>query len=147
MTYEEIVDFTRSNLKKTGAKSIERHVAVEFDIYGEGEGAFYIEVKNGEIFVEPYEYYDRDAKIIITADELIKIVKGEKKADESVEDGILMFEGDSSAAKELEKLIKKTSVRKSAAASTKNKASVKVERAITEIAKKPEKTVQKDIKK
>ena len=58
-----------------------------------------------------------------------------------------MFEGDRNAAKELEKLIKKTSVRKSAAASTKNKASVKVEKTITEIAKKAEKALQKDIKK
>ena len=47
MTYEEIVEFVRKNLTKTGAKTVKKNVAVEFDIYGEGEGAFYVAVNDG----------------------------------------------------------------------------------------------------
>ena len=61
MTYEDLVAFIGKNVKKTEAKKIKNHIAVEFDIYGEGEGAFYVEVNEGAVSVEPYEYYDRDA--------------------------------------------------------------------------------------
>ena len=82
MTYEKLVEFVSKNLKKTAAKKITNHIAVEFDIYGEGEGAFYVEVKEGVITAAPYEYYDRDAKVFVTSDELVKIVKGEKTAED-----------------------------------------------------------------
>ena len=94
MTYEEVIKKAKTAIKKVDTAAIKEHSAIEIDIEGEGEGAFYVELDNGKVAVEPYEYYDRDAKIIITADELVKIIKGEKKAEESVEDGILMFEGD-----------------------------------------------------
>lgn len=106
MTYEELVAYVGKNLKKTAAKKIENHIAVEFDIYGEAEGAFYVEVKEGAITVEPYEYYDRDAKVFVTADDLVKIIKNEKTAEESYAEGILMVEGNVDAAQELIKLVK-----------------------------------------
>lgn len=49
---------------------------VQFNIIGEAQGIFYIEVKNGELSVEPYEYYDRDAMFTCTADTLRKIESG-----------------------------------------------------------------------
>ena len=106
MTYEQIFEFVQKNLKKTAAKKIEDHIAVEFDIYGEGEGAFYVEVKEGVITAAPYEYYDRDAKVYISAEELTKIIKGEKTAEESFAEGILMVEGNIDAARALVALIK-----------------------------------------
>ena len=33
----------------------------QFNVTGEAEGIFYAEVKEGKLYVEPYEYYDRDA--------------------------------------------------------------------------------------
>jgi len=161
MTYEEIVEFMRKNLTKTGAKTIKNNIAVEFDIYGEGEGAFYVAVNDGALAVEPYEYYDRDAKVIITADELVKIVKSEKTPQESFEDGILMLEGDVEAATELLKLVtKKPAVKKTAdkpaekkpatkkaASSAKAKKAVKVEKTIVEKAKDSKSPVKKEIKK
>lgn len=128
MTYEAIVEFMKKNVKKSMTASIKNHVAVEFDIYGEGEGAFYVEISGGIPSVEPYEYYDRDAKVLISADELEKIVKGEKTAAESTEDGILMLEGDHDAANKLfavfeKKAEKKASPAKKAATSAKKTAS------------------------
>lgn len=57
---------------------IHEHLAFEFNIEDEeAGGAFYVEVKDGELFVEPYEYYDRDAKFICAPEVLIKIAEGE----------------------------------------------------------------------
>ncbi|MBQ2889986.1 MAG: SCP2 sterol-binding domain-containing protein, partial [Clostridia bacterium] len=92
MTYEQIVELAKKSLNKTAAKEIKENTVVEFDIYGEGEGAFYVQITDGKLLVEPYEYYDRDAKIIVTGEELEKIIKGEKTPQESIGDGILMLE-------------------------------------------------------
>ena len=57
---------------------IHEHLAFEFNIEDEeAGGAFYVEVKDGELYVEPYEYYDRDAKFICAPDVLLKIAEGE----------------------------------------------------------------------
>ena len=40
---------------------IQEHLAYQFNITGEAEGIFYAEVKEGKLYVEPYEYFDRDA--------------------------------------------------------------------------------------
>ncbi len=157
MTYEQIFLFVEKNLKKVAAKKIENDIAVEFDIYGEGEGAFYVEVKEGVITAAPYEYYDRDAKVFITADELEKIIKGEKKAEESLSEGILMIEGNVDAARELMSLIKapvkktvaakKSPEKKSPAKKETAKKVVKAEKTIVEETKKKGSKVAKDIKK
>ena len=150
MTYEELVLFVQKNLKKTEAKKIENHIAVEFNIYGEGEGAFYVEINDGAILVEPYEYYDRDAKVIITAEELVKIINGEKTPEESIAEGILMVEGNIEATRELINLIKapvkKTEAKKSAEKKS-NAKSVKAEKEIVKMTKKADSKIAKDIKK
>lgn len=146
MTYEQIFELVQKNLKKTAAKKVGEHIAVEFDIYGEGEGAFYVQVKDGTITAAPYEYYDRDAKIFITADELEKIIKGEKKAEESFSEGVLMIEGNIDAALELMSLIK-SPVKKAPARKETAKKTVKAEKAIVEGTKKKGSKIAKDIKK
>lgn len=164
MTYEQIVELVRKSLKKTAAKEIKEHIAVEFDIYGEGEGAFYVEISEGKLAVEPYEYYDRDAKIIVTAQELEKIIKGEKTPVESIEEGIMMVEGDAEAAAKMMSLakasakkaaekkpaakkttVKKETDKKPAAKKTAKKAA-KAEKKIVEMTKTPKNKVAKDIK-
>ena len=94
MTYEEIVSFVRENLKKTGVKDIDNETAVQFDIKGEGEGAFYIAVKSNKLFVEPFEYYNHNVKITLPADELLKIVNGEKTVSECLTEDSVFVTGD-----------------------------------------------------
>ena len=76
MTYEEIVKKVKTAAKKADASSIKEHVAFQFNITGEGAGAFYLEIDNGEVKVEPYEYYDRDVLITSSADNIIKMMNG-----------------------------------------------------------------------
>ncbi len=113
MNYEELIEFVRENLKKT-VRGINRHIAVQFDIHGDTEGAFYVEIDGTSVKVVPYEYYDHDAKIITTTDELVKLLKGEKTPKDSIEEGITIVEGDLNSAAEMEKLFKaKKPVKKS----------------------------------
>ena len=58
---------------KADVSGIGEHLAFQFDITGEGQGTFYAEVKEGKLYVEPYEYYDRDAIFICSADTLLKL--------------------------------------------------------------------------
>ena len=66
MTYEEVVKEAQKIAAKGDASGIKDHLAVQYNITGEGEGAFYMEVKDGRIDVQPYDYNDRD--ILVTAD-------------------------------------------------------------------------------
>ena len=66
MTYEEIVKEAQKLVSKADASGISEHLAVQYNVTGEGEGAFYMEVKDGKVEVQPYDYKDRD--ILVTAD-------------------------------------------------------------------------------
>ena len=79
MTYEQLVAETRKYFDNADASSINGHLAVQFNVTGEGEGAFYVEVADGRAMTEPYEYYDRDAIIYITGDTLLEILNGKHR--------------------------------------------------------------------
>ena len=68
MTYEELVKEVKKNYGALDASNIKEHVAVQFNIEGEAEGAFYVEIADSNVDVEPFEYYDRDAVVTTSAD-------------------------------------------------------------------------------
>ena len=76
MKYEELVDKVREGVKKAKVSKTVGHVAFQFNVEGEAEGAFYLEINDGKINVEPYEYYDRDVIITTAADTILQMVKG-----------------------------------------------------------------------
>lgn len=78
-----------------------------FNIEGEGEGAFYAEVKDGKLYIEPYEYYDRDVIFICSADTLFKIIDGEMDSVWAFTTGKLKLKGDIGKALRLKDMIKK----------------------------------------
>lgn len=78
MTYAEFFDDIKNRFMGADVSDIKEHLAFEFNIEdAEAGGAFYVEVKDGELFVEPYEYHDRDARFICSPEVLIKIAEGE----------------------------------------------------------------------
>lgn len=101
MKYEELVDKVRKATKRTKLNKEAGHIAFQFNVTGEAEGAFYIEIADGKINVEPYEYYDRDVLIITSADVILKIVTGEINPISAYNDGLLMVYG---SLEKLEKL-------------------------------------------
>ncbi|MBO5209703.1 MAG: SCP2 sterol-binding domain-containing protein [Lachnospiraceae bacterium] len=105
MTYEEIIAKVRKLFKDTDVSMIQEHLAYQFNIEGEGEGAFYIEVKDGQLFIEPYEYYDRDATFICTSDVLFKLISGKLDPVKAFTIGKLKVEGDLGQALKLKDFI------------------------------------------
>ena len=76
MTYEEIFNKVKEQFSQADVSSVNEHLAYQFNITGEGEGVFYAEVNDGKLYVEPYEYFDRDAKFISDPDTLMKMAEG-----------------------------------------------------------------------
>jgi putative sterol carrier protein len=135
MTYEELVKKVESAYAKADASAVAEHVAVQFNITGEGEGALYLEVADGKIDIQPFEYYDRDAIVTTEANALVDIVSGKVGISEAYTKGLLSVEGDLAKASLLEKIvIKKTRAQKAA----EDKAPVKKAPAKKETAKKAE---------
>ena len=76
MRYEELVENVRNATRNIKVSRAVGHVAFQFNVEGEGEGAFYLEIADGKINVEPYEYYDRDMVIVTTADVIMQMLDG-----------------------------------------------------------------------
>ena len=79
MTYEEMIVKVKENFKDKDISHMKEHLAYQFNITGEAEGSFYVEVKDGNLFIEPYTYNDNDAIFTCTADVLFKLIS--KKLD------------------------------------------------------------------
>ena len=78
MTYADFFYDIKGRFMGADVSDIHEHLAFEFNIEDEeAGGAFYVEVKDGMLYVEPYEYYDRDARFICAPDVLMKIAEGE----------------------------------------------------------------------
>ena len=92
MTYEKIVDYVQKKMAKVDAADTE-NLAVQVDVTGEGEGAFYIAVCDGKLDVEPYEYYDHDAKIVVDSSDLLDIVDWKLDAAKAFNEGKIRVEG------------------------------------------------------
>lgn len=93
MTYEEVVEKVREAYSSADATSVEEHAAIQFNIQGEGEGAFYLEILDGKIVVQPFEYFDRDATVFTTAATLQEIADGKMDVVEAFTTGKLHIEG------------------------------------------------------
>ncbi len=78
MTYADFYYEVKGKFMGADVSDIHEHLAYQFNIEDEeAGGAFYVEVKDGVLYVEPYEYYDRDAMFISTPEVFRKIADGE----------------------------------------------------------------------
>lgn len=105
MTYEEVFSKSKEIIMASDVSGIEGHLAVEIDIVGEGEGAFYIELSDGALYVEPYEYYDNDCKFIVSADDFLKMADGSLDAVFAFTTGRLKVDGSIDKALEFQKIV------------------------------------------
>ncbi len=78
MTFSEYFASVKTQFMGADVSDITEHLAFQFNVTGDASGIFYVEVKNGKLYIEPYEYYDRDAMFIGTAELFNAIMKGEK---------------------------------------------------------------------
>lgn len=77
MTYAEFFYEIKNRFMGADVSDIHEHLAFQFDVEDpECGGIFYVEVKDGKLYVEPYEYYDRDAVFIADRDTFMNIADG-----------------------------------------------------------------------
>ena len=81
MTYADFFYEIKGKFMGADVSDIHEHLAYQFNIEDEeAGGAFYVEVKDGVLYVEPYEYYDRDAMFISSPEVFRKIAEGQNMA-------------------------------------------------------------------
>ena len=105
MTYADMFAKVKGMLMDADVSDIQGHLAYQFNITGEAEGIFYAEVKDGKLYVEPYEYFDRDAVFICTAETLFKLAEGKTDPVLAFTLGKLKVEGNIDKALKLKDLI------------------------------------------
>ena len=106
MTFDEILSGTRKraeNLDVTGVPFL----AVQVNFTGDNGGVMYVEVKDGKVNVEPYEYNDRSCAITISTDDFDKLIAGKLDPIAAFTMGKLKVDGDIGKALEFSKLLKK----------------------------------------
>lgn len=105
MTYEEIFTQAKEAFTSGDITGYKGDFAIQVNITGEGEGALYIAYKDNVLDVAPYEYYDRDAILIASAEDFIRIADGSLNAVAAFTTGRLKIEGSIDKALELQKMI------------------------------------------
>lgn len=105
MTYAEFFAEVKGKFMDADVSDVTEHLAYQFNIIGEESGIFYVEVKEGRLYVEPYEYYDRDAMFTAKAEVLMKIAAGELDPILAVTVQKLKVEGNIDKALKLKDLI------------------------------------------
>lgn len=134
MTYEEIVAKVKKEFGSADVSKYEGHLALQINITGEGSGAFYAEINDGQLFIEPFDYKDNDAMLTASGDDIVNILSGKLGAMEAFEAGRITVEGDISKALSIQPVIEenkkpKSSARKKTTAKSAAKTDIKEESA------------------
>ncbi len=122
MTYEEVVAEAKKIVAKGDASEIKEHLAIQYNVTGEGEGAFYMELKDGQINVEPYDYNDRDILVTADAQTILDMMSGKLDVVHAYLTHKISAEGDLGKADLLKKLIASGKKAEKVAAKTAKKA-------------------------
>ena len=145
MTYADLFYEIKGKFMGADVSDIHEHLAFQFNIEDEeAGGAFYVEVKDGVLYVEPYEYYDRDAMFICAPDVLFCIADGTMDPVAAFTEQKLRVEGNSEKALRLKEIIEM----KKNAAQEKSIAKKAAEKVVDTVAKTvAKKVVEKETKK
>jgi putative sterol carrier protein len=105
MKFDELVTKVRGMAEKVDASGKD-FLAVQVNITGKDSGVFYVEVKDGKISVEPYEYNDRQCAITISMADFNKVLDGKLDPVLAFTTGKLKVDGDVGKAVEFSKALK-----------------------------------------
>jgi putative sterol carrier protein len=87
MYYEEIVQRVKDSLLSADVSDYKKHLAVQFNITGEGSGIFYVLLDNGTIDVQPYDYKDNDVIFTMSAQDLFDMIDGKLDSVKAYQEG------------------------------------------------------------
>lgn len=106
MKFENVLKKVRDKASAVDVSKIKGLVAVQVTLTEQDAGVFYIEVKDGVLSIEPYEYIDRQANIIMSNENFCKLMNGKLDPVIALPLGKIKVEGDISKALEISKLVK-----------------------------------------
>lgn len=112
MKYEELVKSLKEASEGADASSVKEHIAIQFNVTGEAEGAFYLEIADGKVNIEPYEYYDRDVLVTISEENLIEVFEGKLDFVDAFNEGKLKAEGNLGKALALKEVLENNAGKK-----------------------------------
>ncbi|MCC8023264.1 MAG: SCP2 sterol-binding domain-containing protein [Clostridiales bacterium] len=102
MEFYALVDWIRSCLRQADVSHMPGVTAFELRVSGRRQGTFYIEIKDGRISAEPYEYCDRNAILILSDRVLEHLFRRRFSLVEAICAGMIQVEGrDAGAVLEL----------------------------------------------
>lgn len=106
ITVNDVVAKIYKRIDKAAGKQIaeEGRAAIDIKLYGPFEAHMYIEVKNGNVSVEPYDYIERDLEAAVPVDVALAIAEGKVSVKEAVENGSLYVFGNVQFALKFAKL-------------------------------------------
>lgn len=105
MTFAEAFSDLKARFLGADIREMKEHLAFQFNMTGEESGIFYVEAKEGKVYVEPYEYYDRDAMFTATYEIFLKIAEGKLDPVKAFTKQQLKVEGNIDKALKLKDII------------------------------------------
>lgn len=107
MTYSEYFASVKTKFMGADVSDIREHLAYQFNVLGEASGVFYVEIKDGQLYIEPYEYFDRDAMFTATPEIFNDVMDGKLDPVEAFTTQKLKVEGDLGKALRINDLIQR----------------------------------------
>ncbi|MCL2069008.1 MAG: SCP2 sterol-binding domain-containing protein [Oscillospiraceae bacterium] len=105
MTLQNVIKEVKAKTASFDGSTYQGFLAVQITLKDLGE-AFYVEIKNGKLSVEPYEYHDRQANMIVSSADFVKIINKKLNAVLAFTTGKLKIDGDIGKASEMAELLK-----------------------------------------
>ncbi len=149
MDYFKAFETIKTVLEKADITPDNGHFAIQVRISDEDAGGiFYIEIRDGRVFAEPYDYYDNNADVLTSVKDFKSIIERKTNVSNAVSNGKIQVSGDIEGFIRFIESIKKKPVKKRTTAKTtvkKNKP--EKSKSSAKVGAKTAKTVKKAVKK
>ena len=107
MTVNEVIQEVKAKTASFDGSAYHGFLAVQITLKDLGE-VFYVEIRDGKLSIEPYEYNDRQANMIVSSSDFIKIINKKLNPVVAFTTGKLKIDGDIGKASELAELFKES---------------------------------------
>lgn len=98
LTYNDIVTMTAKKVLAADISKLNDSISAQIAIYGQCDGIFYLEIKDGVISVEPWDYKGADIQIYTNTEDLVKIVTGKLSIYDAISSKVFEIYGDTEKA-------------------------------------------------
>lgn len=100
MTFKEIIELLKEKTSSFDGSAYNGFLAIQITLK-DLEEIFYVEIKDGNLSIEPYDYHDRQAHLIISSEKFLKLINKKLNPVTAYASGQLKVEGDAGKALEL----------------------------------------------